>query len=296
MSEAYDKIRISGLILEDAERLSDMVEETCDDIVQAVAIDLEDTAKAVWRLEIYLLAGADFECSKRRIARAANTLGLPTLEFEALRVENEDWVSKTQSQLSPISAGRFFVHGGHDRHRRPHNGVAFEIEAAQAFGTGHHATTKGCLLALDRELKSLRPRRTLDLGCGSGILAIAAALATRRPVIAGDIDPVAVEVARQNASANGARGWVRTCCAVGTGHRAIWQSAPYDLVLANILARPLETLAPEISSVLASGGRAILSGLTPDQEDRVISAYRLQGLRLLRRQRLENWSTLVLVS
>ena len=195
------------------------------------------------------------------------------------QVEDLDWVSKSQADLVPILAGRFFVHGSHDRHRRPPNGIAIEVDAGQAFGSGHHGTTQGCLIALDRLLKQGRPRNVLDMGCGSGILAIAAARAARCPVVASDIDPVAIRVARHNIKLNAAGTFVRAVTAAGTQHRTIRDAAPYDVVFANILARPLVMLAPRIREVLAPGGRAIVSGLTPNQEPRVIGAYRLQGMR-----------------
>lgn len=276
--------------------MCDLIDTTAEVSVQATALDIEDETKGLWRLEAYVLPGADPVLLGESLAALAANMGLTNVLPEVIAVEDLDWVAKSQSDLSPITAGRFFVHGSHDRHRRPVAGTSVEIDAAQAFGTGHHATTLGCLIAFDRVLKRTRPRSVLDLGCGSGILAIAAALSCRVPVTAADIDPVAVRIAASNAAANGAAAYVRTFAAAGTGHIQISAGAPYEVVFANILARPLEMLAPEIASVLASGGRAILSGLTPAQEARVSSAYLLQRLPIEQRIRINGWSTLVLSS
>lgn len=296
MSEPTIKICLSGLPLEAAEQLVDAIEHDHGDEIHACALDIDDEETALWRLEIYCAQGADPANLMDGIARLALSLDHPPLRSEIINIEDLDWVSKTQSDLAPVRAGRFFIHGGHDRARRPPSGISIEIEAAQAFGTGHHATTQGCLTAFDRLLMSGPPRHVLDLGCGSGVLAIAAALSTRRRVMAGDIDPLAVRIANENAASNGAGAFVRAVTATGARHREIQAAGPYDLIFANILARPLEMLAPEIVSVLASGGRAILSGLTQNQEARVLSAYRILGLRLQDRIRLDGWSTLTLSS
>ncbi len=296
MPESSWKIQIGDLTLDEAERLSDAIETVEDSGVQAAAIDIEDEKKGLWRLEAYCLPQSDPASVAEAITGLAKSCGLHDSKLRTIAIEDEDWVARSQSDLAPIIAGRFFIHGSHDRPRRPAGGTSVEIDAAQAFGTGHHATTRGCLIALDRILKQARPQSFLDLGCGSGILAIAAARSTRRPVVAADIDPVAVRIAAENATANTVGGELCTFEAAGTKHREIMSRAPYDVVFANILARPLEMLAPEISSVLALRGRAILSGLTPDQEARVLSAYLAQGLRLEQRLRVDGWSCLTLSS
>lgn len=288
------KIRMDGLAPDDCERLSDMVQDVLGDDVQATALDIVSEKPALWRIEFYGADGADPDAAYDLLSKTANREGPGIGTPEILWLEQQDWVAKVQSDLAPVRAGRFFVHGSHDRHRRPPGGISVEIDAAQAFGTGHHATTQGCLCTLDRVIKSTEPGNVLDVGCGSGILAIAAARALRRPVIAADIDPLAVRIAQENARHNGVGDLVRTAVAAGTAHRLIRQHAPYDLVFANILARPLEALAPQISRVLAPGGRAILSGLTSSQETRVIRAYRMQNLRLERVFVLEGWSTLLM--
>ena len=203
-----------------------------------------------------------------------------------------DWVRRSLDGLAPVRAGRFCLHGAHDRHRRPPSGVAIEIDAGTAFGTGHHATTAGCLLTLDRLLKQRRFARALDVGCGTGVLAIAAARANRSAtVVAGDIDPEAVRVTRLNARLNGAR--VTAVTATGASHPAIGKSAPYELILANILARPLMKLAPSLMRIAAPGARIVLSGLLTPQERMVEAAGTAAGAIIVARLRVEGWSTLV---
>lgn len=294
MTDPVWKLTLPGLPFPLADALSDAVggEDARD--VLAAAIDIDDEDRALWRLEAYCTDEPAARDLLDRLAAEAAAQGAPLEQSAITEVENIDWVSKSQADLAPIRAGRFFVHGSHDRHRRPSNGIAIEVEAGQAFGSGHHGTTQGCLLAFDRLLKRGRPRRVLDLGCGSGLLAIAAARAARCPVVASDIDPVAIRVARHNIRLNAAASLVRAVTAAGTRHRKIREGAPYDVVFANILARPLVMLAPHIREVLAPGGRAIVSGLTPNQEARVISAYLLQGIVLEQRSRHMGWSTLVL--
>jgi ribosomal protein L11 methyltransferase len=191
-----------------------------------------------------------------------------------------------------VPAGRFVVHGSHDRGRIAGHAIAIEIEAALAFGTGHHGTTRGCLLFLDDILKRRRPRRVLDVGTGTGVLAIAAARALRKPVWAGDIDPVAVEAARGNALHNRAGAFLRPVVAKGVGHPDLQAGKPYDLVFANILARPLMRLAPSIAGVAARGADVILSGLQARDVPGVLAAYRAQGLTLVARRDLEGWASL----
>jgi ribosomal protein L11 methyltransferase len=185
------------------------------------------------------------------------------------------------------------VHGAHDRARvRPH-GIGIEIEAALAFGTGHHGTTRGCLIAFDALLRAHRPRNVLDLGTGSGVLAIAAASALRRGVLATDIDIAAVRLARANAWHNRVGPWVEVVHANGLTARRIRARAPFDLVFANILLNPLRRLAAPLTQLVAPGGRLILSGILAAQANAARSAYR--ELTLERGLDLEGWTTLVLV-
>ncbi len=210
-------------------------------------------------------------------------------------VEAKDWVKATLEDLVPVPAGRFVVHGQHDRARVPPNKLGIEIEAALAFGTGHHGTTRGCLLLLDHVLKKYYPRRVLDLGTGTGVLAIAAAKALHRAVLASDIDPASVRVARDNAAPQ----WHRR---LGAGDPAppdfeapqFAQRGPFDLVLANILANPLRQLAGPMARHLAPSALVILSGLLTPQAAGVVAAYRARGLVPLRHLRIDGWSSLLL--
>jgi ribosomal protein L11 methyltransferase len=209
-------------------------------------------------------------------------------------VEARDWVKATLEELVPVRAGRFIVHGQHDRSRVPSNKLGIEIEAALAFGTGHHGTTRGCLLLLDHVLKAYRPRRVLDLGTGTGVLAIAAAKALQGKVLASDIDPLSVRVARDNARLNGAGNCVHAIHATGFSAPQFGKHRPFDLVLANILANPLRQMATPMAQHLAPSALVILSGLLPHQAQAVIAAYRARGLVLLRHLQIEGWSSLLM--
>lgn len=205
-----------------------------------------------------------------------------------------DWIQLSQHGLPPVRAGRFFVYGAHDRGEVPAGVIAMRIEAGLAFGTGHHETTALCLAALSDLAKRRRYRNVLDLGCGTGLLAIGAAKLWRRRVIASDIDPVAVEVTQANAQANGEGTLVRAIVADGLANPALAARAPYDLILANILAEPLTRLAPDVARSLAQRGTLVLSGLLRWQENLVLSFYRPHGLVLRYIRREGAWSALLL--
>jgi ribosomal protein L11 methyltransferase len=205
-----------------------------------------------------------------------------------------DWIKLSQEGLPPVRAGRFFVYGAHDAGEVPHGVVPIRIEAGLAFGTGHHETTALCLSVLSDLAKKRRYANVLDLGCGTGLLGIGAAKLWRRPVVASDIDAVAVAVTRENAAANGEAPLVRAVTADGLQHPALAAQAPYDLILANILAGPLTRLAPEIARAHAPGGTLVLSGLLKWQENMVASFYRPHGLVFRSVRRAGVWSALVL--
>jgi ribosomal protein L11 methyltransferase len=213
-----------------------------------------------------------------------------------LRIEeipDADWVTLSQGKRGPVQAGRFFVHGSHDVDRAPSHRFVVKIDAGLAFGTAHHASTRGCLIALDDLLKRRPPRRILDLGTGSGILAIAAAHATKRAVLASDSDPIAASVAAANVRKNCAWPSVRVFTAEGFTHPQIRRTQP-DLILANLLAGVLHDLAPDIRRQLNPGGVAVLSGITQDQARAIEARYRAHGFVLDKRILIDGWSTLVL--
>jgi len=294
-----------------ARRIGDVVAERF--AAENVAIGLADAGGGRWEMAIHFRAPPDAKTVRTAIAAAAGDAAASALRFE--RVEAADWVRASLAGLAPVAAGRFIVHGAHDRARIPRNRIGIEIEAALAFGTGHHGTTSGCLLALDRIGKSLRkPRRApapsgrdsrrgdrrarrqwriLDLGTGSGVLAIAAARALRMRVLATDIDANAVRVARANAALNRARGLVEVAKADGVAARIVRARAPFDLVFANILLAPLLRMAAPLRQLTARDGRIVLSGVLASQAGAVIAAYR--PLKLERRLDIGGWTTLVFV-
>lgn len=214
-------------------------------------------------------------------------------------IANIDWVSETLRELSPVSAGRFFVHGSHDRDAAANKRIPIEIDAGQAFGTGHHGTTAGCLDMLEVCLRESSgqlglPRRAFDIGTGSGVLAIALAKAIHIPVLATDIDPVAVNTARDNSKLNHVASHVRCETANGFHHPSFARFGLADLVFANILARPLESLARPMTAHLSPGAQVILSGLLPHQRARITSAYRTQGLVLQQWIIRDGWLTMLM--
>jgi len=215
--------------------------------------------------------------------------------FVVSELPETDWVAHVRRELSPVEAGRFFVYGGHDADKVPDGVIALLIEAAMAFGTGHHGTTQGCLRALDRLAGAgFVGRNVADIGCGSAVLAMAAAEIWPGTVLAGDIDPVAVEVAQSNVLANDLAGRVE--CYEGTGfdHPAITAAAPFDLVFANILKGPLIDLAPDMAAHVQPGGFAILSGILNEQADEVVQVYTENGFNLTHHEQIVEWSTLTL--
>lgn len=214
-------------------------------------------------------------------------------EFAVSEVPDTDWVAHVRRELAPVEAGRFFVHGAHDADKLPEGRIGLLIEAAMAFGTGHYGTTLGCLRAIDRLAgEGIAPGRIADIGCGSGVLAMAAASVWTCPVLAADIDPVAVEVTRVNLAANALEGRVETF--VAAGFDAPELRGPFDLVFANILKGPLIDLAPDMAGAVAPGGRVVLSGLLVGQADEVLGHYERAGFNLLHREDIVDWTTLVL--
>ncbi len=260
-----------------------------------IAVSLSDAGGGRWQVAIHFRGEAERERVRGAVAAAVGAEAAAALQFGS--VEAADWVRQSLAGLRPVAAGRFVVHGAHDRTRVPLNHIGIEIEAALAFGTGHHGTTRGCLLALDAICKAMplaktRPR-ILDVGTGSGVLAIAAARALHAHVLATDIDAFAVRTARSNASHNRAGSLLSVVLADGVGARTIRTHALYDLIFANILLGPLKRIATPLRRLAAPGGRVVLSGILPSQANAVIAAYR--PLALQRRLDIDGWTTLVLV-
>ncbi|RUU89592.1 50S ribosomal protein L11 methyltransferase [Mesorhizobium sp. M7A.T.Ca.TU.009.01.3.1] len=241
--------------------------------------------------EVSLYADGDVDAVETRLNDILAGLSLSKpIEREAL--PDIDWVAHSLEELKPVRAGRFFVHGAHDRRKRHSGEIAIEIEAGLAFGTGHHGTTAGCLEMLERVVRREHPRNALDLGTGSAVLAIAVAKLAHIPVLATDIDPVAVRVAAANARLNHVKALVETVTAPGFHHPVFGKRAPFDLIVANILARPLMRLAPQMAGHIALGGSIVLSGILERQRDAVISAYVGQNFRHVRTLHREGWVTI----
>jgi ribosomal protein L11 methyltransferase len=276
-------------------RLAGQLGEMLDADENAVAA-FESADESHWLVEVFFSAAPDEAVIRDLIVVAlggqAGKTNAARASFD--RIAPKDWIAASLDGLKPVRAGRFLVHGRHDRPAIRPNDIGIEIEAALAFGTGHHGTTRGCLEFLDRELKRNRPRRVLDVGTGTGVLAIAAARALKRRVAAGDIDPVSTDTSRQNAIANGAGAYVRPVTAVGVMHRDLRAAAPYDLIFANILAKPLRLLAPSLARVAGLDARLILSGLLAKDVAGVLAAYRGQGFALAERIDIDGWAALLL--
>jgi len=279
-------------------------EALADDISPFAALDAPPvlvTSEAegdAWRLDAHFDAKPTAAMLKLLASLVPSAAGAKPV---AERIAEQDWVTLSQQGLEPIRAGRFFVHTPAHRDQVPPDSVAFEIDAGRAFGTGHHETTAGCLLALDRLKRAGASfANVADIGTGTGLLAFAALrLWPAARAIASDIDPIAIEVARENAAINGlragrSRGRLELVAAAGIDHGRLKSRAPYDLVLANILAGPLIEMAPGLAAVLGPGGRLILAGLLQAQANDVARAYRRQGLKLAATADRGEWPTLLL--
>jgi ribosomal protein L11 methyltransferase len=245
-----------------------------------------------WTVEIFFAHAPDEEAVRALIGRLAGEQARARIAFAT--IARADWVAASLEGLAPVEAGRFLIHGSHHRGRIPPNRIGIEIEAALAFGTGHHGTTRGCLLALDRLLKARRIRRALDVGTGTGVLAIAAARTLHCSVLASDIDPVSVRVARDNARLNHVAMHATIIRADALGHRRFRAGAPFDLVFANILLGELKRLARSIRISAQPGTCVVLSGLLPSQASAALAAYGPHGFVLERCIPLDGWATLVL--
>lgn len=268
-----------------AEKFYRLLETTFEEDGYPLAIFEVDEAAALHEVSLY----AD---EQDPVAERVEALldGQATVDCE--RLPDIDWVTKSLEGLRPVRAGRFLIHGSHDRDARRPGDIAIEIEAGLAFGTGHHGTTAGCLLMIERVARVERPRNALDLGTGSAVLAIALARLAHIPVLATDIDPIAIDVARENIRINEAASYVAAVTAPGFHHPAFAAAKPFDLIVANILARPLMRLAPEMARHVTPGGSLVLSGILDGQRRAVIAAYAGQRFRHVSTLHREGWSTI----
>jgi ribosomal protein L11 methyltransferase len=266
-----------------------------DEVAGAVSAFEVAEGAALWHVEAYPRAAVLDAALEVRLALAAAASGGRLVRISAERLPERDWLAENRRAFPPLRIGCFFIHGSHWKGPAPAGAIAIEIDAATAFGTGEHPSTRGCLLALDSLAHRRRFGRPLDIGTGSGILAIAAAKRLRRRVLASDIDCAAVRVAAHHVRRNGLALQVRVVCAPGYRGRAVRRSR-YDLIFANILARPLALMARDLGRALAPGGVAVLAGLLRRQEGMVVAAHRAQGLALERRLVIQGWSTLILRS
>jgi len=277
------------LTKEQAYALVDAVMERDDLALTASAHEDEETGE--WVFEATCDSPPDVEA----FAELARQVLGGTVEFSVEPIDPEiNWVAKSLEGLAPVIAGGFYVYGSHETGPVPEGLTPMKIDAAQAFGTGHHETTTGCLEAIEAVLRTKSPSSMIDVGTGTGVLAIALAKRTNIKVLATDIDPIAVKTTIENAKENGVGELIDTLEATGLDHPAIAARAPYDLVVANILAGPLTELAPGMGVITQAGGTAILSGILNTQADGVIAAYELAGFRLMDHLKRKDWTTLVL--
>jgi ribosomal protein L11 methyltransferase len=271
-----------------AEALGEAVETLTPEPEGVGVFEIED-GSGLWEVACYFTEKPDHA----GLALLATIHG--ARPFAISELPETDWVAKVKRELSPVVAGRFFVYGSHDADKVPAGVEALLIEAAMAFGTGHHGTTQGCLRALDRlDAGGFTGQNVADIGCGTAVLAMAAARIWPNPALAGDIDEVAVDVARANVAANDLEGRVHCVEATGFTHPDILAASPFDLIFANILKGPLIDLAPEMAEHLIPGGYAILSGILNEQADEVIAVYARSGINLVHREEIGEWTTLTL--
>ncbi len=271
-----------------AEALGEAMERLEPEPTGVGVFEIED-GSGLWEVGAYFVEAPD------QAGLAVLAAAFDAKPFAISELPETDWVAKVKRELAPVEAGRFFVYGSHDADNVPENSEPLLIEAAMAFGTGHHGTTQGCLLALDRlDQQGIACENVADIGCGTAVLAMAAARIWPNPALASDIDPVAVEVAEANVKVNNLEGRVNCVVAAGFDAPVLAEAAPFDLVFANILKGPLIDLSPDMAKSLQEGGYAILSGILNEQADEVIGVYARNGINLVHREEIGEWTTLTL--
>lgn len=286
------RVRIVADELE-AKRFAGLLEQVFEDDGNPVTVFEASEDGKIWAAEVLIF---DMEAEEaRELVRSRIDGDALAGQLEAEELPDINWVEKSLEGLKPVRAGRFLVHGSHDKDKVPPGAIGLEIEAALAFGTGHHGTTAGCLEEIDRLLSMREYRNILDLGTGTGVLAIAAALKARQTVLATDIDPVATRTALENARLNGAGHLVKGFTANGVEDRRFGLYGPFDLVIANILAKPLMRMAKSIGSQVTQTATLVLSGLRVEDGPRILFAYGCQGFILDRKREKDGWLTLTLV-
>nr|WP_210329448.1 50S ribosomal protein L11 methyltransferase [Bartonella choladocola] len=269
----------------DAEKQYELLDHAFEDEAFPLAITEIDEANAIYEVSLYV-----DELEKNFVLpRFARVLGVNENNIEIEVLPDIDWVSHSLEGLNPVRAGRFFVHGSHDRDKVQPGDLAIEIDAGQAFGTGHHGTTVGCLELIADVMEHEKPQNALDLGTGSGILAIGIALIKPIRILATDIDPIAIKVAKENFALNGVAKTITAIAATGLDDEEIKKRVPFDLIVANILANPLIELAPQMVPALKKGGSIVLSGILEEQHDRVVKAFEAAGAKYIKTLHHEGW-------
>ena len=269
----------------EAEKQYELLDHTFEDDAFPLAITEIDEANGIYEVSLYV-----DEAEKNSVLpRFAQVLGVNENKIEIEILPDIDWVSHSLEGLGPVRAGRFFVHGSHDRDKVKPGDLAIEIDAGQAFGTGHHGTTVGCLELIADVMEHEKPQNALDLGTGSGILAIGIALIKPIRILATDIDPIAIKVAKENFALNGVAKTITAITATGLDDEEIKKRVPFDLIVANILANPLIELAPQMVPALKKGGSIVLSGILEEQHDRVVKAFESEGAKYIKTLHHEGW-------
>lgn len=269
----------------EAEKQYELLDHAFEDDAFPLAITEIDEAKAIYEVSLYV----DETQKNSILPRFAQVLGVDENKIEIELLPDIDWVSHSLEGLGPVRAGRFFVHGSHDRDKVKPGDLAIEIDAGQAFGTGHHGTTVGCLELIADVMEHEKPQNALDLGTGSGILAIGIALIKPIRILATDIDPIAIKVAKENFALNGVAKTITAITATGLDDEEIKKRSPFDLIVANILANPLIELAPQMVPALKKGGSIVLSGILEEQHDRVVKAFEAAGAKYIKTLHHEGW-------